>query len=223
MKKIIFWDWTGTLADESKLDWAVCRSMEQGIAKKENISTTEAEKIFKEYLKKLENRWEWHDYVLHGKNLGIDWKAPQERNLSKLIQLPYTKDALSYAKSKEYKNILTTNAVRDVILMRINYAGLQGLFDAIVASDDVQGLKSEGKHFEYGLKIEDGDSRLSFSIGNNPVQDILPAKRLGLKTILCDFGKNLTHYHSQHISHQYEKSAEADFLIKNLLEIKHII
>jgi hypothetical protein len=28
MNKLIFWDWTGTLADESELDEAVCTSME---------------------------------------------------------------------------------------------------------------------------------------------------------------------------------------------------
>lgn len=222
MRKVILWDWTGTLADESKLDEAVCRSMEEEIADKENTSLNEAERILKEYLRKLENRWEWHDYVLHGKNLGLDWKAAQEKNLNKLILLPHTKDILNYTRDKGYKNILTTNAVSKVILLRLSHAGLLSLFDTIVASDDVQALKSEGKHFEHGLKIQNGAPHLSFSIGNNPVQDILPAKRLNLKTILCEFGKELTHYHSQHISHNY-KVVSADFVINDLLELKHIV
>lgn len=223
MRKVILWDWAGTLADESKLDEAVCRSMEEEIVDKENTALTKAEQIFKEYLKKLENKWEWHDYVLHGKNLGVDWKAAQEKNLKKLILLSHAKDILKYSKEQGYKNILTTNAVRKVILIRVNHAGLLGLFDSIVASDDVQALKSEGKHFEHGLKIQNGDPYISFSIGNNPVQDILPAKRLNLKTILCDFGKELTHYHSQHIYHNYKEVVSADFVINDLLEVKHII
>lgn len=223
MEKILFWDWTGTLANESKLDEAVCQSIEEEIVQKERVSLSEAEKIFNEYLKKLENRWEWHDYVLHGKNLGIDWKGPQEKNLNKLALIPHAKEILRYAKAQGYKNVLTTNAVRRVILLRANHAGLSPLLDTIVASNDVHALKSEGKHFEHGLKILNGDPSLSFSIGNNPVQDILPAKKLSLKTVLCDFGKEMTHYHSEHISENYNESVMADFKVKNLLEIKNII
>ena len=124
MAKIILWDWTGTLADESELDQSVCRSMEEEIAEKENISLTEAERIFKEYLKNLENSWEWHDYVLHGNNLGVDWKAAQEKNLNKLTLLPHVKDILIYTRDQGYKNILTTNSLHKVILLRANHSGL---------------------------------------------------------------------------------------------------
>lgn len=223
MKKIIFWDWAGTLADESRLDKAVCRSIEEEISKKENISPGEAEKTFTEYLKKLENTWEWHDYVRHGNEFGLDWKALQERNMKNLYLLPHTEEILHYTRNKGYKNILTTNAVREVARYRLAHASLLPLLDTIIASDDVKALKSEGKHFVHGLRVFNGASHLSYSVGNNPVQDIIPAKMLKLRTILCEFGEDLTHYHSPHISDDYTERVKPDYKIQNLLEIKNII
>lgn len=223
MEKIIFWDWTGTLADEYRLDKAVCRSIEEDISKKENIPSHDAEKAFNDYLKKLENTWEWHDYVRHGKHFGLDWKELQERHLDKLRLLPDTEEILKFAKEKEYKNIVATNAVREVIVLRLAHTGLASLFDEIIASNDVRALKSEGKHFVLGLRSLDGSASLSFSIGNNPVQDILPAKRLSLRTIFCEFGNELTHYHSPHISENHIETAIPDYRIRKLIEVKNII
>lgn len=223
MKRIIFWDWTGTLADESQLDKAVCQTIEEEIAKKGNMELSDAKKAFEDHLKKLENTWEWHDYVLHGNHFGLDWEKPQRKNLDKLILLPGVKEILIFAKDKGYRNILATNAVRGVVLMRLTHAGLMTFFEAIIASDDVQALKSEGEHFAQGLRILEGSAHLSFSVGNNPVQDITPAKQMNMRTILCEFGKELIHYHSQHISDNCTEMALPDYRIRNLLEIKNII
>jgi HAD superfamily hydrolase (TIGR01549 family) len=221
--KIAFWDWTGAIADESKIDEAVCKSMEEACAKKHKIPLKEAEKKFKNHLKSLENTWQWHDYVLHGRALGVDWKRNQEINLKKLVLLPNARETLKYVRDRGYKNVLATNAIRDVILLRADYVNLADLFDDIVASSDVKALKSEGKHFEYILEKLNGNASSSFSIGDNPIQDINPAKRLGLKTIYCDFGEKLTYYHSEHISNNHKEPITADYIIKNLLEIKGII
>lgn len=221
-QKLVFWDWTGTLADESKLDEAVCRSMEEEVAHRDGISFEEAETRFKDHLKRLENTWQWHDYVLHGRSLGVDWKRHQEMHLKELVLLPSAKEMLTYAREKGFKNVLATNAIRSVILLRIGYVGVLDLFDIVIASDDVQALKAEGRHFEYGLQILSGVPESSFSIGDNPVQDILSAKRLGLNTIYCDFGP-LTHYHSEHISPNHREPAVADYRIVDLSEVRHII
>ena len=77
--KLIFWDWTGTLADESELDKYVCKTIEEEVAKKENISLEKAEKMYKTLLKSLENNWRWHDYFYHCNYLGINWEYPQKK------------------------------------------------------------------------------------------------------------------------------------------------
>lgn len=223
VEKIVFWDWTGTLADEGRLDEAVCQSLEEDIAVKNGISLAEAEQLFKDHLKKIENSWEWHDYVRHGKRFGIDWKHSQEINLDKLALVPHTREILKYAKFKGYLNVLVTNAVRDVVLLRVKHAGLWDAFSDIIASSDVKALKAEGEHFVRGLKHLDGNPHQSYSVGDNPVQDIQSAQKLGLKTVLCDFGAKLVHYHSDHISGNLKERIAADHTVQNLMELRQII
>jgi FMN phosphatase YigB (HAD superfamily) len=223
MSKIIFWDWTGTLADEAKLDKSVCLSLEEDIAEKRNISITEAEQLFNNHLKALENSWQWHDYVQHGNYFGVDWKHSQEINLDKLVLVPHARQVLEFTKGKRFLNILVTNAVRDVVLLRAKHVEIIDMFEAIIASSDVKALKAEGKHFEYGLQYFDGDPQKSYSVGDNPIQDIQPAKKLGLETIFCDLGEKLVHYHSEHISNNHMEVIDADHKIKNLLDLKRIL
>lgn len=222
-QKLIFWDWTGTLADEAKMDEAVCRSMEEEVARRDDIPFHEAEKRFKDHLRSLEGTWQWHDYVLHGKALGVDWELYQKKHIRELVLLSHAREMLEYARNQGYKNVLVTNAVRPVILLRASYLGVLNLFDTIIASDDVRVLKSEGEHFRYGLRIHDGDIASSYSIGDNPIQDIDPAKRLGIITIYCNFRRAMTHYHTEHISANHRELALADYTITNLSEIKGII
>ncbi len=223
MTKIIFWDWTGTLADEARLDKAVCRSLEKDIAAKRKIPRQEAERLFNDHLKRIENSWQWHDYVQHSIRFGVDWRHSQEINLDKLVLVPHAREILEYARAEGYRNILVTNAVRDVVLLRAKHVGIIDMFEAIIASSDVKSLKAEGKHFTQGLKEFDGDPHRSWSVGDNPIQDIQPAKRLGLKTIFCDFGERLVHYHSEHISNNHREVSGADYTIKSLQEIEKII
>lgn len=221
--KLIFWDWTGTLADEAQLDRAICEEMEQAIAWKRNLPLNEAKAIFQNYLKGLEGRWEWHDYVRHGRHFHVPWKKIQQKHLPKLKLLPQAKEILNWTKEKGYINLLATNAVRAVIILRLKYLKLISFFEAIITSDDVQALKAEGKHFEHGLRLFQANPGDCFSIGDNPIQDINSARRLGLKTIHTCFGPNLTHYHTTHLAPNHQENVQADFRVSNFEEIKEIL
>ncbi len=191
--------------------------------KKNAISFKQAAVKYNSHLTKLENTWRWHDYVSHGQELGIDWEKCQKQNLSKLKIIAGAEDILKFCRQKGYKNILATNAVKKVIQLRVEHADLQKLFDLVIASSDAGALKSEGKHFKLGFNKFGSSSDCSYSVGDNPVQDIRPALRLGLKTIFCESGRYLTHYHSEHISGNYKEKIEPDFKIKTLSEINKII
>lgn len=221
--KLIFWDWTGTLADEAQLDRAICEEMEKAIALKRNLPLAEAKAIFQSYLKELEGRWEWHDYVRHGRRFQLPWKKIQEKHLPKLKLLPHAEEILSWAKERGYINLLATNAVRAVIKLRLNYLKLTPFFEAIITSDDVQALKAEGKHFEHGLRLFQAEPSDCFSIGDNPIQDIDSARRLGLKTIQTCFGPNLTHYHTTHLALNHQEKVQPDFKVDDLKDIKDIL
>ncbi len=222
MNKVVFWDWTGTLVDERVLDKAVCETMEEMCAKNNSISLEEAAKRFNNVLKGLEYGWEWHDYAEHGRKLGVDWKAALSQNLDKLIVLPHAKEILEYAKNRGYANCLATNAVRSVILLRLKQSGLEKCFDLVIASDDIKAIKSEGTHFKFGLEKLGADPKLSFSIGDNPVQDIIPAKKLAMKTVFCSYCPGKTHYHTEHIYRQHFMQNNADHVIQNLEELRNI-
>jgi len=222
-QKLAVWDWTATLADEVEIDKAVCRSMEKEHSEKYRVSIKEAERKFKEHLQSLENTWRWHNYPLHGRTLGIDWRTSQEKNVGKLVVLPHAREILEFAKEKGYRNVLATNAAKPVMLIRVGHADLLDLFDLVVGSDTVKALKAEGKHFEYALEKLNGEASKSYSFGDNPVQDISPAKRLGLNTVYCRFGQGKTYYHSEHISGNHRFQPNSDYVIDDLLEIKDII
>ena len=223
MSKLIFWDWTGTLADEAEFDKAVCMTLEEEIAKKRDIPFETAVEVYQNHLKKLENTWRWHDYVSHCEELGIDWKYCQEKNLEKLKLVPGAVEILRYARGKGYKNVLATNAVRKVIDLRVGHAGIGTNFDLVIASSDVEALKSEGRHFEKGMEELEGKVTFSFSVGDNPIQDIRPAQKLGMRAVFCAYGKNLTHYHSDHISDNHRILVRSASRIRKLSDIKYII
>ena len=145
-----------------------------------------------------------------------------EKNLNKLKLFPRVKEVLISAKEKGFKNILATNAVRKVILLRVEHAGMLHFFDDIITSDDVKAVKSEGKHLEKGLRDLSGSPKDSFSVGDNPIQDIASAKKLGLKTVLCNYG-HTPYYHTDHLYTEHKVLAEADYIVNNLNDIISVI
>jgi FMN phosphatase YigB (HAD superfamily) len=223
MSKLIFWDWTGTLANEAELDKAVCTTLEEQIAQKRGITAAAAAQVYQDHLRELEGTWHWHDYVTQCDGLGIDWKYCQESNLAKLKLVPGAAEILRYARGKGYKNILATNAVRKVIELRVAHAGIKAFFDLVIASSDVQALKAEGRHFEKGMEELGGEVYSSYSVGDNPVQDIRPAQKLGMRAVYCAYGRDLTHYHSDHISDNHKILVRSASRIGKLSDIKYII
>ena len=223
-RKLIFWDWTGTLADESRLDKAVCLSMERAIARKEGISLEEAENKYLAHLQTLEKTWQWHDYVKHGETFGIDWEQAQVEHMAELEVMPGAREVLLTARSRGFINILATNAVQEVVELRLRHAKLESLFELVLGSDRAGALKAEGRHVAMGLAAFGGDPASSFAVGDHPEQDIYPAARRGLKTIFCTLGAQRTHYHSRHLSTSGQPDdIRSDFRIESLPEILDII
>jgi FMN phosphatase YigB (HAD superfamily) len=222
-RRIIFWDWTGTLADESALDRAVCEHMERELARERGIPRREAAEEFQRHLEKLEGTWQWHDYILHGQALGLDWKQSQIESMARLRLIDGAVEILDFARGLGYLNILATNAVEPVVRLRAASAGIKSRFDAVIGSDRAGALKSEGRHFRIGLEDFEADPALSFSVGDNPVQDIRPARRLGMTTVFFEAGRHRTHYHSAHISNNHQENDRPDFRIRTLGELQEIL
>lgn len=221
MKACLLFDWTGTLVNEFKVDKNICNKMEHEISKKEKITRKKAKKKYKALLQKFENSWEWYDYTLHSKIFGIDWKSVQMSELSNLRLIPDALKVLTHYKELDYQIFLLTNAVEPILNLRIKYLEMDKYFDLIITSDIVKSEKSTGKHIEKALKFINVPKSNVFMIGDNIEQDIIPAKKLGIRCILCKFGK-ATYSHTKNKnkeSHLYDP----DYIISNLKDLFNII
>lgn len=223
MKKCLMFDWTGTLADEYELDKSVCKNMELEISRKEGISLKEANKKYTDFLKEYENSWKWYSYPLHGENFGINWKESQLSALHKIKLIPNVLEVMTFYKEKGYYFFLLTNAVRAVIELRLDYLNVRNCFDLIITSDMVKSTKTTGKHFEYALKYIDLSDIRAYMIGDIFTQDLLPAKKFGIITILCKFG-DVAYLHTSNPNEKIESKIDfPDYTISGIKEILKII
>lgn len=77
-----------------------------------------------------------------------------------------------------------SNGFREVQFRKIDSAGLTGLIDTVVLSDDIQVNKPDVRLFEYAMERSgDSDPAHHLMIGDNPLTDITGALRAGWSAI----------------------------------------
>jgi FMN phosphatase YigB (HAD superfamily) len=220
LKKYLLFDWTGTLADEYSLDKTLCNKIENEIAEKERIPFKEAQEKYLDFLRANEDSWIWYDYPYHGKLFGIDWKIAHDLSIDQIKIIPGVKNVLSKYQRNGFGIFLLTNAVKEVITPRIEYLKMSEFFDCIITSDMVKAPKACGKHLQLALK-EIGDPANCFSIGDDLEQDIVPAKRLGIRTIQCKYGKT-AYVHAKDYQAKLLVS-QPDFIIHEFADLLSIV
>lgn len=213
-RRAIFWDWTGTLADEAEFDSALCGE----IGEKVGASA------YKGWLKRQEGTWHWFDYTAHFSRAGLDWKRAHLKHRGKLRLVGGAKSALGFCRRKGYVNCLLTNAVKPVIDFRLKLTGCSKYFELVVGCDEAMALKETGRHLNLAmhlLKLEEPGGCIA--VGDNPVQDLAPARRLGIRSVLCEYGRGMTHYHTSHIAGNHDFRFRPDYTIGSLSELKPIL
>jgi FMN phosphatase YigB (HAD superfamily) len=216
-------DWTGTLVDEHDLDEDMCLNMELEISRKLTIPVEEAKRRYRDLLIKYGNSWEWYNYPLHGDIFKIDWRKAHASALPKIRMIPGAIDVLSYYKGKGYCICMLTNAVKEVIDIRIDYLRMRSFFDLIVTSDIVKSTKSSGKHLDLALRSIDVSKEDAYMIGDSLTQDILPAKKFKLVTIQCKFGVVSYNHTKNHDNDIDPLTCAPDYIINNTTELFSII
>ncbi len=209
MKKIIIFDLDGTLYelkgdsyDKSLLKKEVVKNAEKYITKKLRVSNFEAKKILIEIKKKYNE----------GISIGLEKEYGLSRydyfnnvwdiNASKLVRYDASLCKTLNKLSKNYELIILSDAPR---------VWMQNVFKALkigkyfkknnIFSGESDIRKSFGNAFEYILRIKKVKPENCISVGDQLNTDILPAKKLGMKTI--------------YINKKIKKS-DADFTIKNI-------
>jgi len=216
----LIFDWTGTLVNEFNLDKSICEDIAKYISKNEEIPLKNAEKKYLKLLNSFQNTWRWYSYPLHGVLLNFNWKEIQLIHLDKIKIIKNAIDVLNQFKEKGYRICLMTNAVKEVLDLRIDYLDMRKYFDSIITSDLVKAEKSTGAHLQYALDRLMIPKYQIYMIGDNIEQDILPASKIGIKTILCKFKKS-AYSHTKNII--IKNHIKPDYIIKNLDEILKIV
>lgn len=125
---------------------------------------------------------------------------------------PYSKEILEYlVKDKGYEITLITNGFNEVQFDKVKYAGLNDYFVRIITSEFAGVNKPAPGIFEYAMRKARVTAKEAVMIGDDPYNDIVGAKGVGLDTIYF----NLTDEEPHNLAPTYE--------IKCLSELKNIL
>ena len=110
--------------------------------------------------------------------------------------------------TRKYSTFLITGASKKLALLRLEKLGIESsFFNYLIFSDSLNGNKKiDGSVFKYYLTISPYNAEEHVYIGDNITSDILPAKSVGMKTILVGDNSHL-----------------ADYCVKNFTNIKKLL
>lgn len=121
---------------------------------------------------------------------------------------PDVVETLKKLKKKDLKLAVVTDGLRLKAWMRLNEAGLDKYFDAVVTYDDTGKKKPSKEPFTKACKQISVKPQECLMIGDWPERDIEGAKAIGMKTGLAKYGQVVG-----------RKTSGADIELKNFQEI----
>lgn len=200
--KWIFFDVGTTLIDETKAYNHRVREMIEGTV----ITFEEFDKKRIELaIKGLDGNFEAIKYF----NLK---KTPWHFEDEKLYQ--DTIDILKYLVDKGYKLGIIANQSKG-LSKRLELFGILNYFDLVIASEELGVSKPNQLIFRNGLERTNCDPHECVMVGDRLDNDIIPAKKIGMKTIWIRQG--LAMYQDKLLGRE-----NADLIIDSLVELKDI-
>ena len=126
---------------------------------------------------------------------------------------------LNYAKANNFKLGLITDGCSKVQWNKIKALDLEKYMDKIIVTNDYgEGFnKPHERSYKDMIEFFKVKPEECVYVGDNPKKDFIGARKLNMKTI------RIKHTNGDHINDIAEGGYEADFLIKNLQEIKKIV
>lgn len=201
MKKVLFWDFDGTLSYPNKsfstaLYWALCKN---GYSVEENAATKFFANVYSwktpeiSYPDRTNEHWWGMQFEkmrgflqAHGIHPS-DMTAICEDCRKKLIDVSNYKlyddtvQTLEACIRKGYINYLTTNNYPE-ILENLTKLGIADFFSGYIVSSHIGYEKPRREFYAYAKSLA-GDPDVGYMIGDNPVADIAGGKAAGLRTI----------------------------------------
>jgi len=127
--------------------------------------------------------------------------------------LPGVKEILSTLKEQRYKIGLFTLENQETTKYILERFSIQSFFNAIITRDDVENYKPDPEHLNAVLSQMGVSANEIIVVGDNPI-DLECARRINAVAV--------ARYSERHSIYELKK-AGADFIIKNLWELKKIL
>ncbi len=188
--KVIFFDTSDTLYKSKELEAAYPKKLIELIAEAKDISHNEAKKLFKgatDILKITENHV---TKVRVAAEFGLSRSRVHEEAFCKVRPSDYLKndkqlDLIMSRLAQKYELGIISNLKKSHMILVFDALGLsQTSFNFFVTEDIVQEIKPASEPFLKAIELAQCSAEECLYIGNSPTKDMLPAKKVGMKTIL---------------------------------------
>lgn len=93
-------------------------------------------------------------------------------------------ELLSWLKEKEIKMAVATEASRSEAKKKLKSVNLLGYINYLVTANETETMKPDKSYYELSVKEAGGHPKWTVVIGDNPSDDLEPAKALGMYTLL---------------------------------------
>jgi len=196
--KAIIFDLDNTLIDFMKMKKLACGSAVDAMIKaglKSNRTKTlkllfelydkygyEYKNIFEALLKKMTGTV---DYGIVGAGI-VAYRRTREGLLE---PYPDVVPTLKKLKRKGIKLAIVTDAPRIQAWIRLAAMEIQGMFDIVITYTDSKAKKPSTKAFKMALKKLEVEPSSVMVVGDSIRKDIQPARKLGMKTVLAEYGQ----------------------------------
>lgn len=169
----------------------------------------EYQRIFQKFLKnigKIEYKIIAHG-VLAYRKVKESYLAPYPHVISTLIEL-----------KKKYKLAIISDAPRMEAWLRLVTMKLDDFFNVVITAADVRKKKTSSAPFNAALRALKIKPEEALMVGDRITRDILPAKRLGIKTCYARYGAK---YNDESVPKKEKSGADYEIDdIKDLLKLK---
>lgn len=128
---------------------------------------------------------------------------------------------LVYLREKGLKLGVLSNERAFALDLALSCYGIIDLFDLVLSSEKVKVEKPDVKVFSCALEDLNSKPEASIYVGDDPMRDILPAKKIGMKTVLYVPPARYS-YEASWRSYRYLR-IDPDFVIGKLAELKQIV
>jgi putative hydrolase of the HAD superfamily len=192
----VFFDMDNTLFDFVAAKHVACREILSFIAKEEENAAEDPSILFGYFLRGIhgfENCENIRDYMLE-RRLFTPQKYTrcceiyEREKLQNLELYPGVKDTLNKLKKQSLRLAVITDADSFHALARLARVELLDSFETLVAADMTGTKKPDPAHFLFALQALGARPEESLLVGDSIRRDIVPARKLGLKTAYASYG-----------------------------------